>query len=200
MHRNQSERDSEAAFVAIYHRHSAAVMGYALRRCGADDAADVVAETFVVAWRRLDDIPEEPAVKPWLFGVARRVLANQRRGLRRRGELVRKVSTYMAPRFYEVAGIENFGEAETIVEALNQLPIRDRELLMLVAWEQLNPAEIAVTLGVSGSVVRKRLFRARQRLAAAADQVDKERAGRSGHLLEKGDQESLRMGKGAAAQ
>ncbi|MEL6983584.1 MAG: sigma factor, partial [Actinomycetota bacterium] len=114
--REQTDHDAEAKLVDVYHRHSAAVMAYALRRCSSDDAADVVSETFVVAWRRLDDIPEEPAVKPWLFGVARRVLANQRRGLRRRGELVRKVSTYLTPRLQEVSALEQFGEVQLVGE------------------------------------------------------------------------------------
>ena len=195
MNRHQPDSEAEAEFVALYHRHAAAVTGYALRRCGPDDAADVVAETFVVAWRRLDAIPDEPAVKPWLLGVARRVLANQRRGTRRRGELVRKVSTYMAPRFHEIADIERYGEAAVVIEALNTLPMKDRELLMLVAWEELTPAEIAVTLGVSGAIVRKRLFRARKRLAEAADQIDEERSATSGHLTGKGDGEFLQMGE-----
>jgi RNA polymerase sigma-70 factor (ECF subfamily) len=190
---HQPDSEAEARFVALYHRHSAAVTGYALRRCSADDAADVVAETFVVAWRRLDAIPDEPAVKPWLLGVARRVLANQRRGLRRRGELVRKVSTYMAPRFHEIADIERYGEAAVVVEALNTLPVKDRELLMLVAWEELTPAEIAVTLGVSGAIVRKRLYRARQRLAAAADYIDEERGATRGHLPVESNQDVLPM-------
>ena len=73
----------EVLLASIYRRHSAAVLAYALRRCAPDDAADVASETFVVAWRRIADIPDEPAVRPWLFGVARRVLANQRRGIRR---------------------------------------------------------------------------------------------------------------------
>lgn len=199
MDRNKGDDNSEALFVDLYHRHSAAVMAYAMRRCDPDDAADVVAETFVVAWRRLSSVPEEPAVKPWLLGVARRVLANQRRSIRRRGDLVRKASTYLAPRFQEMADIEAVGESEVIVQALNTLPEKDRELLMLVAWEELTPAEIAVTLGVSSGVVRKRLFRARKRLADAADRIDAERETVSGHLPSK-DAQFLQVGKGATAQ
>ena len=171
---DRNDRKAEAAFADIYHRHSAAVTAYALRRTGSEDAADAVAETFVVAWRRFEDIPDEPSVRPWLFGVARRVLANQRRGGRRRDELVRKASTYLAPRFAELPDIETTSDLRAIVAAMNTLPAKDRELLMLVAWEELTPSEVAVTLGVSGAVVRKRLFRARQRLAEARKRMEGE--------------------------
>lgn len=195
----QTERDAEAAFAAIYHRHAGAVMGYALRRSDPDDAADVVAETFVVAWRRLAAIPDEPDTKPWLLGVARRVLANQRRGTRRRDELVKKVATYLTPRFDDVAGIDGIGEAAVVVEALNSLPAKERELLMLVAWEELTPSEIAVALGTSGSVVRKRLFRARKRLAAAVERIEGERSAAAGHVPDKTEPPGLRLDQGAAA-
>lgn len=186
--RQQPDHDAEAKLVDVYHRHSAAVMAYALRRCHPDDAADVVSETFVVAWRRLDAIPEEPAVKPWLLGVARRVLANQRRGLRRRGELVRKVSTYLAPRFQDVSALEHIGDLQLVGDALNTLSSSDRELLMLVAWEELTPTEIATVLGVPSAVVRKRLFRARNRLAAAVERDGGERSAPSGHSGGSGSQ------------
>lgn len=149
-------------------------MAYALRRCGPDDAADVASETFVVAWRRLDEMPEEPAAKPWLLGVARRVLANQRRGMRRRGDLVKKLSATMAPRFEELSIPAGREEALVVTEALKKLSKRDRELLLLTAWEELTPSEIGVMLDVPSSVVRKRLFRARKRLVAVAGQLDGE--------------------------
>ncbi len=195
MKRQQSDHDAEAKLAAVYHRHSAAVMAYALRRCHPDDAADVVSETFVVAWRRLDAIPEEPGVKPWLLGVARRVLANQRRGLRRRGELVKKVSTYLTPRFNEVAALEQFGEVQLVGQALRTLSTSDQELLMLVAWEELTPAEIAVAFGVPGAVIRKRLFRARSRLAAAMEKSGGERSAPSGHSGGSGSQDFSQVGR-----
>lgn len=177
----QRETPPEARLASVYHRHSGAVSAYALRRCSAEDAAEVVAETFVVAWRRLDDIPDEPATKAWLLGVARRVLSNQRRGIRRRGELARKAATYLAPRFHDVPVFEQSGEVRTVVAAMQQLPVKDRELLMLVAWEELTPLEIAVVLGVSSAVVRKRLFRARRRLADQLGRSGEERIAGSGH-------------------
>lgn len=175
--RQQSNIQAEAQFATLYRRYAGPVMAYALRRCSPEDAADVVSETFVVAWRRFDEVPDEPAIKPWLLGVARRVLANQRRGIRRRGELVKKLSTYMSPRLQEISLPAGRDEALIVVEALKQLSKRDREVLLLAAWEELTPSEIAVMFGVSSSVIRKRLFRARKRLVAAAAQLDPEMTG-----------------------
>ena len=162
----------EAAFATLYRRHAGAIMAYALRRCSPDDAADVVSETFVVAWRRIDELPEESAAKPWLLGVARRVLANQRRGMRRRSDLIKKLSASMVPRFEELAIPVEREDVMVVTEALEKLSKRDRELLLLTAWEELTPSEIAMMLDLSSSVVRKRLFRARARLVAAAGQLD----------------------------
>src|SRR5687767_10364110 len=91
----------EHAFRALYDSRFDAVLGYALRRTNRpEDAADVVSETFLVAWRRLDHVPAGDASLPWLYGTARRVLANQRRGdLRRRrlGERLRRELSVVVP-------------------------------------------------------------------------------------------------------
>ncbi len=152
-------------FRSIYDRHAGPVTAYALRRCGADEAADVVAETFVVVWRRLAEVPPEPDTRPWLFGVARRVVANHARGRRRRTELGRKLATHLVDRFAEQPPVERLDELSSLGAALAQLPARDRELLLLVAWENLTPTEIATMTGTSAGAVRKRLHRARRRLA-----------------------------------
>jgi RNA polymerase sigma-70 factor (ECF subfamily) len=117
-------------------------------------------------------MPDEPGAKPWLLGVARRVLANQRRGIRRRGELVKKLSASMAPRFEELVVPTGREDVFVVTEALKKLSKRDQELLLLTAWEELTPSEIALMLDLSSSVVRKRLFRARTRLIAAAGQFE----------------------------
>jgi RNA polymerase sigma-70 factor (ECF subfamily) len=163
------------------------VLSYALRRCSPDDAADVVSETFVVAWRRITNVPDEPAVRSWLFGVARRVLANQRRGIRRRGALVTRVATHLTPHLETIPAIEHHADSQLVLEALSHLSPRDRELLILSTWEQLTPAEMAVVLDISGSAVRKRLFRARRRLAAVLEELEepvrsRERTARSGYV------------------
>jgi RNA polymerase sigma-70 factor (ECF subfamily) len=178
---------NEALLASIYRRHSAAVLAYALRRCAPDDAADVASETFVVAWRRIADVPDEPGVRPWLFGVARRVLANQRRGIRRRGALVSRVAAHLTPHLETIPAIEHHADSQLVLDALSRLSPPDRELLILSAWEQLTPAEIAVVLGISSSAARKRLFRARRRLAKVLDELEEpvptaERSADSGHV------------------
>jgi RNA polymerase sigma-70 factor (ECF subfamily) len=182
--------DREAVLADVYRRHAGDVLGYALRRCSADDAADVVSETFLVAWRRLDDLPEEPAVRPWLLGIARRVLANQRRGIRRRAALVERASSFLLPHLRTAPAIDINSDAQMVNRALEALPHADQELLRLVAWEELTPIEIATVMGLSNGNVRKRLFRARKRLNAELDRMDPERQPNSGHVPGRDDQQN----------
>ncbi len=158
-------------FAAMYRDHLPTVSAYALRRTDPEDAADVVSETFIVAWRRLDRVPAEPSTMPWLLGVARRTLANQRRSRQRRTNLVQKISTHLAPPLAALSSQP--GDLESFTEALDKLKPADREILLLLAWDELTPAEIAVTLGLSGGVVRKRLFRARKRFANALEETNR---------------------------
>lgn len=192
----RSSLSDEALFDQIYRRYVADVTAYALRRCSADDAADVVSETFVVAWRRISDVPEDPAVKPWLLGVARRVLSNQRRGFRRRGALVEKISSHLVPHLRVAPAAEIDGEAQLLNEALKTLSAADRELLLLIAWEELTPLEVATALDISPATVRTRLFRARKRLVAAAGKLDQERSDESGHVDSKNGTSFMSFGQG----
>lgn len=143
------------------------LLGYLARRVDPPtDAADALAEVYVVAWRRFDAVPREheEAVR-WLFGVARRVAANQRRGATRRHELAARLR----------AGLEQVDAQDggaDVRAALAELPEADRELLTLVAWEGLSPAEAAEVVGVSPAAARKRLQRARERLARRLDLDD----------------------------
>ncbi len=151
-------------FEALYAAHRAHVLRYVLRRTdGAADAADVVAETFLVVWRRLDDAPVDD-VHLWMYGVARRVLANHRRGERRRTQLADQLRSDLAGRQAASAGEEEFAE---LAAAFRSLPDVDREVLALEAWEQLDVGEIAAVLGCSRNAARIRLHRARRRLRAA---------------------------------
>ena len=142
-------------FERLYARHGPAVMAYALRRTDPDLAQDVVAETFTVVWRRFDDCPTESL--PWIYGVARNVIANQRRSQRRQ---MRVVARIVHTRGADAPG----GSDDAIGEALAALGARDRELLMLVAWEGLSPREASVALGCSANAARIRLHRARRKL------------------------------------
>jgi len=150
----------EARFHAIFARHYPAVFGYAVRRVGRDEAGDAAAEVFTVAWRRIERVPAEPETLPWLYGVARRVVANQERAARRRLRLEARAAA--APG----AAVEAPGATALDVEAaLLRLATADREILRLAAWEELHPAEIAAVLGCSANAAAVRLHRARQRLA-----------------------------------
>jgi RNA polymerase sigma-70 factor (ECF subfamily) len=153
----------EARFGALYDAHFAHVTGYVRRRADdPHDAADVIAETFLVAWRRLDDVPSGDPARFWLYGVARRALANQRRGDRRRRDLTARAAARLGR---DLAAARPVGTAPPeVAAAFGALHADDRELLGLVAWEGLDAGEIAAVLGISRNAVRIRLHRARRRL------------------------------------
>jgi RNA polymerase sigma-70 factor (ECF subfamily) len=146
------------------------VLAYALRRSvDAQDAADVVAEAFLVAWRRLDDVPLHGEARLWLYGVARRVLANQQRSERRRERLAERLSREL-PAALDSAPLPP-PETGAIRAALAELEPEDQEILRLSGWEELSPRQIAVVLGISQVAGRSRLHRARHRLRAALQRV-----------------------------
>ncbi|WP_055481373.1 RNA polymerase sigma factor [Sphaerimonospora mesophila] len=148
-------------FEEIYRKYHDAVLAYLLRRTeSGHDAGDVLAETFLVAWRRLDDIPDGERARPWLFGVARRTLANHHRGARRRSALSDRLRAELAN-----APCEAASEPSALAAAFRRLPEPDREVLSLAGWEGLDFGEIAVVLGCSRNAVRIRMHRARRRLA-----------------------------------
>jgi RNA polymerase sigma-70 factor (ECF subfamily) len=143
-------------------------LAYALRRTSdVQDGADVLAETLLVAWRRLDDVPPGEAARLWLYGVARNVLANQQRSERRRHRLAERLRRELPPALEAVA--LPTPEATPIRAALAQLGAEDQEILRLAGWEELGPGEIATVLGISGVAARSRLHRARRRLRAALE-------------------------------
>jgi RNA polymerase sigma factor (sigma-70 family) len=150
-----------ARFQALYEENYHRVLGYALRRIGAEDAADVVAETFLVAWRRLDEVPPGDAARLWLYGTARRVLANLLRGKRRRERLEERLRTHVM-RTTELGAAH---ELEAAAVAFAGLRADEREVLALVAWEGLDAGEIGQVLGCSRNAARIRIHRARRRFA-----------------------------------
>lgn len=178
--RDRRAAHDEVWFRRTYDANFRAVVGYALRRVTvADDAADVVSETFLVAWRRRTDVPDDPGeARAWLFGAARRVLANHRRGEERRGRLSERLRHELAATARS-AGHED--DAAAVHNALGRLSEDDRELITLTSWEQLTPAELAVALGVPAGTVRTRLHRARGRLAELLAEPANACA-RAGHL------------------
>lgn len=152
-------------FEQLWGEHFDAVFGYARRRADEESARDAVAETFTVAWRRLDDIPRDPL--PWLLGVCRRTLANQRRGDGRRRALMERLRG-LAPEAMPDAA-ERHAETQAVREALLRMSRRDREAIALTAWDGLTPAQAAVVVGCSAGAFSNRLHRARARLARELD-------------------------------
>lgn len=151
--------ERRARLEGLFASHYAAVLAFALRRASRVVAEDVASETFVVVSRRLEEVPDDAL--PWLYGVARRVLANERRGEARRERLTDELHRDAAQVWMDTTP----GEAGNLLGALRQLPAPDREALMLSAWEGLSTAEAATVAGCSGIAMRARLSRARRRLA-----------------------------------
>lgn len=159
------EEDFEALFNANY----GDVLAYALRRCASpQDAEDVVAETFSVAWRRIADMPQGDRARLWLFVTARRVHLNQERTRRRQRSLAQKARDALPLRRDPVSDIEP-SEEERVQQAMAELSPNDREVLQLYVWEELSADEIAVALDISTSAVWKRLQRARDRFLRALE-------------------------------
>ncbi|GAA1567556.1 hypothetical protein GCM10009678_57970 [Actinomadura kijaniata] len=171
----------EDEFAELYERNFRPLLGYALRRCAsADDAADVVAETFAVAWRRADELPEGDDARLWLYGAARRTLANHRRGEQRHALRTAALRAELA------AVPVNEPDVPVVGEVFRGLPEADRELLSLVAWEGLAVPEIARVLGCSRNAVSIRLHRARKRFARALRAAGVEDARAARLVAEKG--------------
>lgn len=152
-------------FEALYERHRAAVRAYVTRRAGEPAVDDVLAQVWLTAWRRRDSLPPDPL--PWLYGTARRALANERRGRRRWTALLSRAA------FEHAAAHEEASAASArVLEALGRLPERDREAILLVAWEGLDNAAAAQVLGCSTAAFATRLHRARRQLKVLLDDND----------------------------
>ena len=142
---------------------------YIRRRAAADEAGDVLSDVLLTLWRRLDDVPEG-SVLPWSYGVARRTVSNHRRAASRHLKLVERLETERPP----VVDDDPSGQMEdpALADALAGLPAADQEILRLWAWEQLEPREIALSLGSTANAVSLRLSRARKKLADAMTRQD----------------------------
>ena len=158
----RSAADVNAAFESFFRAHHVAVWRYARRRTSESIANDVAADTFAVAWRRWDDIPVGREL-PWLFAVARRVLANARRTEDRQLRLSNRLAEE-ASLPHPVPDATFSPLVHSALEALND---KDREALLLVAWEGLTPREAAKALEISYANYRVRAHRARRRLETA---------------------------------
>jgi RNA polymerase sigma-70 factor (ECF subfamily) len=168
-------RDERLAFEALFRANHAAVHRYAMRRVEEAAVQDVVAETFLVAWRRHAEIADDPL--PWLLGVARRVCANHLRGRQRRVALGERLAAqpYRPP---SSGALSEDGELKLALSSLGEF---DREALLLVAWDGLSNRDAAKVVGCSKATFAVRLHRARGRLARALESQDGNRpANRAG--------------------
>jgi RNA polymerase sigma-70 factor, ECF subfamily len=162
---------AEVRFSRLYRDHEQEVLRYALRRSAdPQDAADVVAETFLVAWRRLGDVPVHDEARLWLYATARRILANHQRGIKRRTRLAERLREELRRQLPLPAAAAE----RPVLDALAAMSDADRELLMLVAMEELSPSEAARVLGISTMAARTRLHRARRRLRARLGEQSEE--------------------------
>lgn len=157
-------------FELLYRQHFRAVLGYALARLDPERARDVAAETFLVAWRRLSDVPDDPL--PWLYGVARKVTAGQLRGDRRREALRARIVARDPLPGLPADPADVIARREAALAALDTLSDADREVLTLVAWHGLDGRQAAGALGISRLSFAVRLHRARRRLSAALADAD----------------------------
>ncbi|MGH2891116.1 MAG: RNA polymerase sigma factor [Solirubrobacteraceae bacterium] len=165
-------------FESLYLTHAGAVRAYARRRGSAGQADDVVAEVFMSAWRRLDEVPAQAA--PWLLGIARGVLSNQRRAEERSAALLTRLTNERP-----VDPSSDVNEIDlAVVAALGQLSYSDQELLLLVAWERLSNEELAEVLGLRRGTVAVRLHRARSRLRRALATQERQSKGVGGRSPE----------------
>jgi RNA polymerase sigma-70 factor (ECF subfamily) len=166
----EGERARRRRFDALFESYSADIVAYCgWRADSASDAQDAAAEVFLVAWRRLDALPEGDAARVWLYATARRVLANQRRASRRRAALYERLALDAASARQEPPSADR--EEALVHEALRRLGPRDREVLLLSEWEALSPAQIATVMRCLAITARGRLHRARRRFRAAFQEL-----------------------------
>jgi RNA polymerase sigma-70 factor (ECF subfamily) len=178
------QRDAERRFAALYQAYYRPILAYAVRRVApGEDAADVVADVFTTAWRRIGELPEAPADRLWLYGVAQRVIAGRRRSARRLFHLTARLRADVGTRQpgelasgQLASGQPGPGQpgpgqpglrdaiSDRVVAALDRLSVREREALQLVLWEELSHAEAAQVLGCSANAVAIRVHRAKTRL------------------------------------
>lgn len=154
---------ASARFADLWETHVGRVHRYVSRHVDPHTADDVVSETFLVAWRRLDDVPEDAL--PWLLVVARNTMANSRRSTYRRRAM--EIELARVAHLAEPAPTPGsiVPEREHVLAALGRLAPKHREVVLLVAWDGLDTSQAAQVLGTSQAAVKMRLSRARRQLS-----------------------------------
>lgn len=163
----EGERERRRRLEELFAAYASDIVDYCGWRVGPDgDAQDAVAEVFLTAWRRLDDVPHGDAARVWLYATARRVIANQRRSTRRRAALAERMALTAPPQ-----RPPGDPEDSLVHEALRRLNPIDREVLLLSEWEGLSPAQIASVLRCPKVTARGRLHRARRRFRSTFEEL-----------------------------
>jgi RNA polymerase sigma factor (sigma-70 family) len=171
---------NEVRFERLYDRHHARVTAYCRRRVSADRVEDLVAETFLAAWRRIDDVPEGEGALRWLYSVAYRAVGHQWRSATRRRRLDNKL--YALPDAPTSTPEDASVQAEQIhrvLAAASRLNDRDAEILRLLSWEHLSRAEIAEVLDIAPNAVNQRVHRARTNLTKEFTRLERRRPDRT---------------------
>jgi RNA polymerase sigma-70 factor (ECF subfamily) len=165
--RHDTEATPSGDVGAAFGKHYGRIEAYCMRRLDADEARDAAAEVFAIAWRRRADAPGTERVLPWLYSIARNVVANSRRSRRRRrrlSERLLRTSNTAAPGAdVQVVASE---EHRLVIEAALLLSESDREILALAGWEELSNRDIGLVLGCSTDAAAQRVHRAKKRLGA----------------------------------
>lgn len=180
----RSDDARRARFEAVFAEVYEPLQRYLHRRAAPTDVDDVLSETLLVLWRRLDDVPAD-ATAAYAYGVARRTLANHRRGDDRRARLHERLEAMTPTRVGDDAPAAD----ESLDAALATLSDDERELVRLWAWEELAPREIAVALGITANAASIRLHRAKAKLA---EQLGRKTTTGAGHLTGGHDDEEER--------
>ena len=165
-----TEDPDSAHLTALFDRYGARIFGYARRRVEIDVAEEVVSETFLIARRKLRDMPADEF--PWLLGVARRVIANYRRKLARRDRLTEELAALHRVLPPAPALDESVVDRSEFLRALESLSELEREALLLTGLDGLTDIQAAQVCGCSPRTFRVRLHRARKRLERELEDSD----------------------------
>ena len=163
----------DARFADLYELHHRSIQDYCRRRLDAHSVDDAVAETFLTAWRRLDDLPDDQGALLWLYRVAYRVVGHQWRSTARRRRLDDRLRSVARRPSADVGDVVvQDDEHRQVLRAASTLGDTDAEVLRLVAWEQLPIADIADVLDIAPNAVKQRIHRAKRNLARAYRRLD----------------------------
>jgi RNA polymerase sigma factor (sigma-70 family) len=161
---NSTGRDAvrRERFEQLYAETRVSILGYLMRRVSTPaDAADLLAETYLIAWRKLDDVANDEEARLWLYGVARRIVSHHYRHERVEQGLADTLRAGLGREAPAMRADRDTPFGDLISTALDRLKPSDREIVELSAWEQLTPAEIAAVIGMKSGAVRVRLHRIR---------------------------------------